>query len=236
MAIGLRAVGSALRQVFSHFILSLGGNVTAIVLSLPIIVIVLLLATFSRSLSYVPLGIAVLVGMLPNPACMGLQTLARELAYGESPELSDQWRGLREYWRTALRAWLVSAAVTAVCFLNVAFYATQAASHTSSLRGVAGPLSILWGLLLLSWLAIHVYVTPLLQAQDEPSVLLAYRNALVLMVSRPLASIVVIPVWLALLVATSATGLVTIVGLALAASLQQNALRALLAVLPVQSE
>jgi hypothetical protein len=236
MILGLRAVGSAFRQVFSRFVLSLGGNVIAIVLALPVIVLVLLLATFSPSLSYVPLGVAVLVGVLPNPACMGLHIVAREMAYGEAPEFMDFRRGLREYWRVALRIWLVSAAITAVCFLNVAFYATQASSHTSTLRGIAGPLSILWGLLLLSWLAIHLYVAPLLQAQEEPSVLLVYRNALVLTVSRPLTNCVIIPVWLLLLVVTSATGLVTIIGLALAAAIQQNALKRLLAVLPVQSE
>jgi hypothetical protein len=229
MILGLRAIGSALRQVFSRFALSVGGNVTAVVLSAPLIAIVVLLAPFARSVSAIPLGIAVLVGALPNPASMGLQTLAQELANGDSPDLRDQWRGLRELWRTTLRAWLISAVVTAVCFLNVAFYASQAASATSSLSGIAGPLSILWGLLLLSWLAIHLYVAPLLLTQDNPSALLAYRNAFVLVTSRPLASWTVIPVWLAVLIFTSATGLVVIVGLALAAAIQQNALRVVLA-------
>src|SRR5689334_15261807 len=111
MLLGLRAIGSALRQVFSRFALSLGGNVTAVLLSVPVIGIVVLLASFGRSLSYVPLGVAVLVGALPNPASMGLQALAREMALGESPDLNDQWRGLREFWRIALRAWLFSTAV-----------------------------------------------------------------------------------------------------------------------------
>jgi hypothetical protein len=236
MSLGLRAIGSALRQVFSRFGLSLGGNVIAIVLSLPIIVLVLLLASFSPSLSYVPLGVAVLAGILPNPACMGLQVIAREMAYSESPDFSDLWRGLRAFWRIALRVWLASTAVTAVCFLNVAFYGNQAASSTSSLRGIAGPLSILWALLLLSWLALHLYVAPLLQAQESPGVLLTYRNALVLAVSRPFTSVTVIPVWLAILVVSSATGLVTIIGLALAAAIQQNVLRVVLAGFPVRSE
>jgi hypothetical protein len=236
MSLGLRAAGSALRQVFSRLALSVGGNVIAIALSLPIIALVLLLASFSPSLSYVPLGVAVLVGILPNPACMGLQAIAREMAQGESPDFKEFWQGLRAFWRIALNVWMVAAAVTAVCFLNVAFYANQAASSTSSLRGIAGPLSILWGLLLLAWLALHLYVAPLLQAQETPGVLLTYRNALVLTVSRPLTSWTVIPIWLALLVFTSVTGLVTIIGLALAAAIQQNALRAALANFPVRSE
>jgi hypothetical protein len=229
MTLGLRAIGSAIRQLFSRFAMFLGGNVTAMVLSIPTVALVLLLATFARSLSYIPLGIAVLVGVLPNPASMGLQALAREMAHGESPDLSDQWKGLRDLWRIALKAWLISAVVAAVCFLNVAFYASQAASATSSLHGIAGPLSILWGLLLISWLAIHLYVAPLLLAQESPSVFLAYRNAFVLTTSRLLASWIVIPVWLAVLVFASASGLVVIIGLALAAAIQQNALRVMLA-------
>jgi hypothetical protein len=176
MMLGLRAIGSALRQVFSRFALSVGGNVTAVLFSIPAIALVVLVASFARSLSYIPLGIAVLVGVLPNPACMGLQALAKAMANGESPDLRDQWGDLRGFWRVALRAWLISTAVTAVCFLNVAFYANQAGSATSNLHGIAGPLSILWGLLLISWLAIHLYVAPLLLAQESPSVLLAYTT------------------------------------------------------------
>ena len=58
--------------------------------------------------------------------------------------------------------------------------------------------------------------------------LLAYRNAAVIMLSRPVASLTVSLIWLGALVFTSATALATIIGLALAASIQQNALRLLL--------
>jgi hypothetical protein len=68
-------------------------------------------------------------------------------------------------------------------------------------------------------------VTPLLLAQTEPRALLAYRNAAVIMLSRPVASWAVILVWLGVLVFTSATALATVIGLALAASIQQNTLR-----------
>src|SRR5579872_232152 len=228
MLLGLTAIGSALRQVFSRFALLAGGNVTAMVLSIPLLAAVLLLTSFSSSLSFVPLGIAVFVGALPNPASMGLQVLTRDMAYDRSPDLYEQWPGLRRYWRVALKAWLISAGVTALCFLNVAFYVHQAASPTSELRGIAGPLSLLWGLLLVSWLAIHLYVAPLLLAQERPNIVLAYRNALVLTMSRPVASWTIIPIWLALLIFTSATALVTVIGLALAAAIQENALRVLL--------
>ena len=228
MRLGLRAVGSACSQVFSHLALSFGGNLLAMLLSLPIVLVLFVAAFLARSLGVVPLGIAVLVGALPNPACMGLQTLARELAHGQAADFREQWQALRTYWRAGLRAWLIAAVITVICALNVAFYATRAVSPASGLHTVAAPLLLLWALFLLFWLGIHLYVAPLLLAQVEPRVLLAYRNAAVLMLSRPVASWTVSLVWLGVLVFTSTTALATVIGLALAATIQQNTLRLVL--------
>lgn len=235
MRLGLRAVGSACRQVFSRLALSFGANLVAMLFSLPIVLVLIVVAFFVHSLSVVPLGIAVLIGVLPNPACMGLQTLARGLARGDTPEFGEQWQALRTYWKVGLRAWLIAAAITIICALNVAFYATQAVNSASRLHAVAAPLFLVWVLLLLFWLGIHLYVAPLLLAQVEPRVLLAYRNAAVIMLSRPVATWTVILIWLGALVFTSATALATVIGLALAASIQQNTLKRLLPnVLPAQ--
>ena len=235
MRLGLRAVGSACYQVFSHFTVSFAGNLLAMLLSLPIVLVLIVVAFVVHSLSVVPLGIAILVGALPNPACMGLQTLARELARGDSLNLGEQWQALRTYWRVSLRAWLIATAITITCALNVAFWAAQAADPATSLHAVAAPLSLVWALILLLWLGVHLYVAPLLVVQAEARVLLAYRNAAVIMLSRPVASWTVIFIWLGVLVFTSATALATIIGLALAVCIQQNTFRAFLPnVLPAQ--
>ena len=235
MRFGIRAVGSSCYQVFSHLALSFGGNLLAMLFSLPIVLVSIVAAFVVHSLSLVPLCIALLVGALPNPACMGLQTLARELARGDTPDFGEQWQGLRTYWRVGLRAWLIAAAITITCALNAAFWATQAANPASGLHAVAAPLFLVWALFLLFWLGIHLYVAPLLLAQAEARVLLAYRNAAVIMLSRPVASWTVSLIWLGALVFTSVTALATIIGLALAASIQQNTFRVLLPnVLPAQ--
>jgi hypothetical protein len=235
MRLGFRAVGSSCYQVFSHLAQSFGGNLLAMLLSLPIVLVSIVVAFFVHSLSVVPLGIALLVGALPNPACMGLQTLARELARGQIPDFADQWQGLRTYWRVGLRAWLMAAAITITCALNAAFYATRAANAATSWHTIAAALSVVWTLILLLWLGVHLYVAPLLLAQTEARVLLAYRNAAVIMLTRPVASLTVSVIWLGVLVFTSFTALATIIGLALAASIQQNTLRLLLPnLLPTQ--
>jgi hypothetical protein len=223
--LGLRATGSALYQVGSRFALALGANLTAVALSLPLVVIIIVCALLLGSLSIVPLGMTVFIGILPNPSCTGLQLVARELAYNESPEFHDQWRGLREHWRPALRVWSVSTVITVVGILNEGFYASQAVSHAGSLNGLAGPLALIWGLALLFWLGMHLYVAPLLFAQDDAGVLLTYRNAAVMAISRPLATWTAVLIWFALLVFTTTTALATVIGFILAAALQQNAFR-----------
>ncbi|HVU77954.1 MAG TPA: hypothetical protein VHC67_10255 [Gaiellaceae bacterium] len=228
MGFGLRAVGSACRQVFSHLTLSFGGNVLAMLLSLPIVLALFVTAFAVHSLTVVPLGTAVLLGVLPNPACLGLQTIARELAHGHGAAFGEQWDAFRAHWQVALRAWLIGAAVTIVLAANVVFYAAQITNQASRLHAVATPLFLVWALLLLFWLGINLYVAPLLLAQVEPRALLAYRNAVVLTVSRPVASWTVVVLWLGVLVFTSATALASVVGLALSAAVQQNAFRRLL--------
>jgi len=79
----------------------------------PIVLVSIVVAFFVHSLSVVPLGIALLVGALPNPACMGLQTLARELARGDTADFGEQRQALRMYWRVSLRAWSIAAAIAA---------------------------------------------------------------------------------------------------------------------------
>jgi len=235
MRLGFRAVGSSCYQVFSHLALSFGGNVLAMLLSLPIVLVTIGVAFVVHSLSLVPLGIALLVGALPNPACMGLHTLARELARGDTADFGEQRQALRMYWRVSLRAWSIAAAIAITCVLNMAFYATQAMNPATRLHAVAAPLFAVWTFILFLWLGINLYVAPLLLAQAEARVLLAYRNAAVIMLTRPVASLTVSVIWLGVLVFTSATGLATIIGLALAASIQQNTLRLLLPnLLPTQ--
>jgi hypothetical protein len=228
MRLAFRILGSSCHQVFSHLGLAFGGNLLAMLFSLPIVVASIVVASFVHSVSVVPLGIALLVGALPNPACMGLQALVRELARGHDPGFGDQWRGLRMYCKVGLKAWLIAAPITITCVLNAAFYATQAANPAASLHPVAMPLFLAWALTLFLWLGVNLYVAPLLLAQAEPRVLLAYRNAAVIMLSRPVASLAVSVIWLGVLLLTSATALATIIGLALAASIQQNTLRLLL--------
>jgi hypothetical protein len=86
-----------------------------------------------------------------------------------------------------------------------------------------GPLEAIWVTALFVWLSVHVYVYPLLLAQERSSPLLAYRNAAVLALGRPGFTTVVLALWLLVLLFTAGTGLVTVIGLALGVAIQQSA-------------
>jgi hypothetical protein len=220
---GLRSVGAALRQVSAHFAASVVANIAVTVLSLPVLFVLGIVAFGAGSASTIALGVAVIIGVLPNPMMCGLQLLARELAHGEIIMFSDQWDGLRQYWAVALRAWLVSLPVTGLLVANIVFYASGPLP-----RVLAAPLTLIWLYLLFFWLTMHLYIFPLLMEQEVQRVLLAYRNALVIVVSRPGFTLGVVPVWLALLLLSSVTGLAAIIGFAVGAAIQQNATARLL--------
>lgn len=228
MGLGLRAIGSALAQVLTHVTASLLGNLVAILLSVPLIVAIGALAVGVKSFSLVPLGVAFLIGVLPNPCTAGVQVVAHELATGEVVTFGDYWKGLRRYARLATLVWLLSLIASAVMLGNIIFYVRQVGSGASHFHTIAGPLLVLWVLVFVIWISIHLYVFPLLVEQEIKNIWLIYRNAALMVLSRPGATLVVVPVWLAILIVSSATGLATLLGLALGASIQHNATAKLL--------
>ncbi len=233
MGRGLRALADAFRQAGTNLTLSVFSNLIGAALSIPVFMLIAVLAFFIHSLSVIPVGIVFLIGVLPNPALAGLQAVNRELTRHAFPNLQTQTSGLRDYWRPALRTWLTSLIVTVLIGANLVFYTTQNKAG-SFVRPVATPLAIIWILLLAFWLVLHLYVYPLILAQEETSLLTTYRNAAVLAFSHPLYTGGIAAVWLALLVIFASAGIVIFFGLAVAAAIQQCAFSRLLPLMNVQ--
>lgn len=217
-----RAIGSAVAQWFTHFSVALVGSLQAVALSFPLLLLAALVASLTRSWGLLPVILVPAVGVLPNPATAGVHYASSLLAQGEDVAIRDIWAGLRRYAGPAARCWLVSAPITAIIVLNALFYGLQ----RGALQSILG---LLWTLVLAVWVGVLLYVYPLLFVQERQSVMLTFRNAIVLAASRPIATFVVLPVWLGILIVGAATGLISISGLALAASVQHNALRKLVA-------
>jgi hypothetical protein len=174
------------------------------------------------SLSIVPLGMVLFLAVLPNPVLAGVQAGTRELLTTGEGSLADCRRGLRAYWKVAAVTWLLAVPITAVILLNVAFYGGLIGGQYH-IGTAAGPLEVIWLVIMLFWLSLHLYVFPLLLAQERPKAFLAYRNAAVLVLARPLFTVTVEVVWLAVLILAAATGLAAVIGLMLGAAIQQSA-------------
>lgn len=207
----------AVRQIMSNIGVSALANILLSLISLPLLVLAVPLAALLGSPRLGPTVLVLLVGGLPFPLAAGLQNLCYMMAKGERFDLwAYYWSGLRQFGRAAVRPWLVGMLGTVVLASNVVFYGRMGASP---MRFVA----VLWAYGLLFWLAIHIYVYPLLLRQDEPGVRRLYRNAFLIVIRRPLFSLTVLLLWLLTLALGAFTFLAAFGGIALAAAIQQNA-------------
>ena len=222
MLFGPRAIGSAFRQVLTHITASLLANVMATLLSAPLIFVVGALAYGSRSLSIIPLGVALLVGVLPNPCTAGLHAVAEEFATTGYATFSEHWDGLRAYFVPALKAWLFSLVVTTLIVANLVFYIRAIGTTSGVLHSVSPGLLLAWALVFVFWIALHLYFFPLIVVQEVKNLRLVYRNAFMMVLARPGVTGCVVPIWLALLLVCSTTGLISFIGLVLCAGIQHT--------------
>ena len=111
----------AIRSI-SHLALSFGGNVLAMLLSLPI-VLVSIVAAFVCSLAESWYRWASPSWSVRCPIRHAWDSRrSRESSPAVRPRISaSNGRDSAAYWRVSLRAWLIAAAITITCVLNVAF-------------------------------------------------------------------------------------------------------------------
>ncbi len=107
--------------------------------------------------------------VLGPPATLGLYVVAHGTAYGRGRGPVGMIEGARRYFFTAWRWALVNAAVAAIAYANLWFYAGFEAAWSEMLRGAFVVLGILW-------ILIQFYALPYLVEQKCPSVRQALRN------------------------------------------------------------
>lgn len=145
--------------------------------------------------------LCVVVVVLIPPATAGLMYIANELAHERRIEWSMAITGARLYFWRSYQVALVSIGIVIVLLTNIWFYVNVAG-------GVLQYLAILWIYLLIIWLLAQFYVYPFLIQMEQPRLLLIYRNALLLTLSRPLFTVVLI---LLLVAATILGGILAII-------------------------
>ncbi len=128
-----------------------------------------------------PWWLAPLVAIPAGPALAALAVVARRCARDIRVDRSFYFDGLRAYWRQGLALSAIGMVMLSLFCLNFLFYFGQPA-----LLLVA--FSALWAYLALLWIGVQLYVYPILTALEQPKVLLALRNAVLVAVANPFYS------------------------------------------------
>jgi uncharacterized membrane protein YesL len=117
------------------------------------------------------------------PATGGLFYATNHLAHGRSANWRTFFRGFRMYFWRSWQWGLLNIAVALILGSNLYFYSMTQADWTMAAR-------VIVALLALIWLAMQIYTFPLLIEQEHPHLSLALRNSIVILLKRPLFSLV----------------------------------------------
>ncbi len=218
------AAGSVLRwvcvSIWSETLILLKANLAGFVLTLPLTVpLLLLLAGLmpppgpdEQPGLVLPLILTGLLALLlPNPAAVGLHTVAAVMLRHDSPTWEQFLAGLKGNVRLGLTMFAIGLIVTVVLTVNLLFYL---GAQPELVRFVA----VVFAYLLLYWLAMQLYLGPLVVQVGERRLLSLYRRAGMLVLAQPLFTLLLLVALLAaLLISLMAAPLYPLFGLAFAA-------------------
>lgn len=138
------------------------------------------------------LWLVVSIPVITIPAATGaLFFLARRVVLEEQEQtqeyakIGDFWVGLRSYWLVSTWLGLLDFAVLAVLIITLQFYLTR---PEEPLRWLAGPVI----LILIIWLAMQLFLYPLLLDSPEKPILHIVREAFFLVLGHPLFCLVLV--------------------------------------------
>lgn len=183
-----RVLWSALVALWDETIILIGANLVWTALAIPLYLAMFIalqaVGAFASGsgdatwIGWTALVPALLLPQLPTPGGVGLGAMAQVATGGEVPRFSHFRAALRREWRRSLLLWLIGFVVAALLGGNAVFYATI-------LTGWPRLATILWAYGLLFWLALQVYLVPLLLHLPEPRLADLYRRAALLTLAHP---------------------------------------------------
>lgn len=111
-------------------------------------------------------------------ATAGVYYVTFRVAHAKTFHFSDFVEGARLHWWRAILWLLGNVLVTVILAANVLFYARVQTSWSAIVAGLFVALFIVWA-------AVQIYFWPLMLAQEQPQILLAWRNAFYLLLANP---------------------------------------------------
>ncbi len=210
-------------DVYGELFPMVGMNLLWLIISIPIVGALTLILALVRIPPEISFAVAMLFAMIaPSPASVGIHNYANQLAKEERVEFELFWTGLKTLGLRSLGLLAISAVITILLGVNLAFYLN------SSVR-VLQYVAILWFYVLILWFTMLLYMNPLLVEQHTKSYKLILRNAFVLAIDNIVPSLLLLIVLVVVsVISIGVTLLVALVSGALVADVQTRAVLAYL--------
>ncbi len=177
----LRPIWTALRDVLDELMLLLGCNLIWCLLCLPLLWLSYVLLTAGAT---VPAALALLATVLPaGPATAALAYVANRVCEGRATRLGEYFGAMRSY---ARRGWILLGVWTLgllIILVDIGFYLRVDNLAGSVILG-------LWIYLLAVWLALLIYIFPLMAMHEPFSLRQIARSAGLMVVGRPIFTVV----------------------------------------------
>src|SRR5579859_1320916 len=175
----------AIKDMFDELLLLIGINLIWLLLNLPLTILAFLLAGLpDQPAGLTTAGLVMLLEVLPlGPSTAGLMTVAQRITEGRTASFSLFFASMRANARWSWQiygAWMIG---LLLILINVRFYA----GTTST---IASLLQILFLYLLLIWLALLIYIGPLMILQNDRRLRILARNAFVMALGRPIFTLI----------------------------------------------
>ncbi|MBX0329731.1 hypothetical protein K2Z83_18835 [Oscillochloris sp. ZM17-4] len=186
----LRPIWAALRDVFDEFLLLMGCNMIWCLLSLPLLWVAYVLISAGATL---PAAVVAMAGVLPaGPATAAMAYVANRVSEGRATRVGEYLGAMRTYARrgwTLLGIWMLGFLIILV---DIGFY--------MGVGNLLGAIILgLWVYLLAVWLALLIYIFPLMALQEEFSLRGVARSAGLMVVGRPIFTLVNLALMLAVI-------------------------------------
>jgi len=192
-------------------------------LPLCVVNLVWLVALSTVGLMSISLAFALITAIVFPITVAGVYYVANRVARGKTFSFSHFIEGIKKYWWRSLLWFLANGLVAVLIYTNLVFYPSQFKGLWVSLVGG------FWLALLIFWLTMQMYFWPLLIEQEDPNLLLAWRNSAYLILINPFYAFLIASFHVLLLIVSVGLTLPLIfVGMAILALLGNNAVLTML--------
>lgn len=176
-----RVFFGATRDLFDEMLVMVGANVIWAIASLPLFTIGLVASVYGDVMVGLPM---LLLSVIPGgPATAGLLAMAERITEGRTVRMGLFFEGVRTYWK---QSWIVFGLWMlgfALLLINVQLY-----PQLGTMLGTF--LQVVCAYLLLIWMALLIYIGPLMILQVDKRVSFIARNALIMTMGRPVFTFV----------------------------------------------